>query len=343
MLVKEFDYHLPQELIARYPAAKRDESRLLVLNRQGKSISDDHFGNIFSYLNPGDLLVMNDTRVIPARIFGRKLTGGKVEIFLVRRDEGLSECWTCLLKSSKGLQEGQLLNLEGGMTARVCRKLEGGSWQIEFYGEIPFWTWLDQEGQMPLPPYLQRDADKDDRERYQTVYACAPGAVAAPTAGLHFTSELLEKIQAKGVGVAWVTLHTGLGTFLPVRVERVEDHRIHTEHYGIPAVTAQAIKDTKTRGGRIFAVGTTTTRTLEYAANENGEVVAGEGEADIFIYPGYNFKVVDAMITNFHLPESTLMMLVSAFAGKDFVFDAYRQAVNSSYRFYSYGDAMLII
>jgi S-adenosylmethionine:tRNA ribosyltransferase-isomerase len=261
----------------------------------------------------------------------------------VRRDDGPSECWTCLLKSSKGLQEGQLLNLEAGMTARVCKKLEGGSWQIKFCGEIPFWTWLDQEGQMPLPPYLQRDADINDRDRYQTVYASAPGAVAAPTAGLHFTRELLEKIKAKGVGVAWITLHTGLGTFMPVRVERVEDHRIHTELYSISDATAQAIKETKARGGRVFAVGTTTTRTLEYAANENNEVVAGEGEADIFIYPGYSFKVVDAMITNFHLPESTLMMLVSAFAGKDFIFDAYRQAVNKSFRFYSYGDAMLII
>jgi len=343
MLVKEFDYHLPQELIASYPASERDASRLMVLNRQFKSVSDDHFSSIAGYLNPGDLLVMNDTRVIPARIFGRKTTGGKVEIFLVRRDDGPSECWTCLLKSSKGLQQGQLLNLEAGMTARVCSKLEGGSWQIEFYGEIPFWEWLEQEGQMPLPPYMQRDADINDRERYQTVYATAPGAVAAPTAGLHFTRDLLEKIQTKGVGVAWVTLHTGLGTFLPVRVENVKDHKIHTEYYAISGDTAQAIKNTKSNGGRVFAVGTTTTRTLEYVANEFGEVLAGEGEADIFIYPGYNFKVVDAMITNFHLPESTLMMLVSAFAGKDFIFEAYRQAVNSSYRFYSYGDAMLII
>ncbi len=343
MLVKEFDYHLPQELIARYPVSERDASRLMVLNRQEKSISDDQFANISGYFNPGDLLVMNDTRVIPARIFGRKSTGGKVEIFLVRRDDGASERWTCLLKSSKGLQEGQLLNLEAGMTARVCKKLEAGSWQIEFCGEIPFWSWLDQEGQMPLPPYLQRDADINDRERYQTVYASAPGAVAAPTAGLHFTRELLEKIKSKGVGVSWITLHTGLGTFLPVRVEKVEEHKIHTELYSISDATAQAIKETKARGGRVFAVGTTTTRTLEYAANENNEVVAGEGEADIFIYPGYRFKVVDAMLTNFHLPESTLMMLVSAFAGKDFVFDAYRQAVNKSFRFYSYGDAMLII
>lgn len=343
MLVKEFDYHLPQELIARYPASERDASRLMVLNRQVKSVSDDFFSNISSYLNPGDILVMNDTRVIPARIFGRKSTGGKVEIFLVRRDDGPAEIWTCLLKSSKGLQEGQLLYLDDGMTARVYRKLEGGSWQLEFCGEIPFWTWLDQAGQMPLPPYLQRDADMNDQERYQTVYASSPGAVAAPTAGLHFTRALLEKIRAKGVGVAWITLHTGLGTFLPVRVENVEDHRIHTERYGISDATAQAIKNTKASGGRVFAVGTTTTRTLEYAADSNGEVVAGEGEADIFIYPGYSFKVVDAMITNFHLPESTLMMLVSAFAGKDFVFEAYRQAVNNEYRFYSYGDAMLII
>jgi S-adenosylmethionine:tRNA ribosyltransferase-isomerase len=343
MLVKEFDYYLPAELIARYPAAERDASRLMVLNRQETSISETVFGSLTEYLKAGDLLVMNDTRVIPARLFGRKSTGGRVEIFLVRRDEGPADRWTCLLKSSKGLREGQLISLDGGMTARVCNRLESGAIRIEFFGDIPFDVWLEQEGSMPLPPYLQRNADGMDRERYQTVYASKPGAVAAPTAGLHFTQGLLEAIQAKGVGVARITLHTGLGTFQPVRVEKVVDHRIHTEYYSIPESTAETIATTKANGGRVIAVGTTTARTLEYAADLNGLVKAGEGEADIFIYPGYSFKVVDALITNFHLPESTLIMLVSAFAGKEFVFEAYRQAVSKGYRFYSYGDAMLII
>ena len=343
MLVKDFDYLLPPELIARYPVPERDASRLMLLRRQTGRFGDDLFRNIATYLEPGDLLVMNDTRVIPARLFGRKATGGRVEIFLVRRTEGVAESWTCLMRSSKGVREGQLIELAAGMTACVRTRLDEGSWQIEFFGQDSFDAWLEREGQMPLPPYLQRAADGLDRERYQTVFARIPGAVAAPTAGLHFTRELLAELKEKGVDSACLTLHTGLGTFQPLRVERVEDHRIHTESYHIPEETAEAIRATKERRKRVIAVGTTTARTLEYASNGAGHVRAGAGEADIFIYPGYTFKVVDALVTNFHLPESTLIMLVSAFAGKDKVFDAYREAVSRGYRFYSYGDAMLIV
>lgn len=343
MRVKDFDYHLPADLIARFPAAERDTSRLMLLNRRAGTVVDDQFSNIGASLQSGDLLVLNDTRVIPARIFGNKPTGGKVEIFLVRREATAEECWTCLMRSSKGVHEGQVITLAAGMSARVTGRDSAESWRIEFSGAEPFAAWLDREGQMPLPPYLQRPADDRDKERYQTVFARSAGAVAAPTAGLHFTRGLLAELNDKGVATVCVTLHTGLGTFQPVRVERVQDHRIHTEFYRISEATAEAIRATKERGGRIVAVGTTSARTLEYAADVSGHVQAGEGEADIFIYPGYRFKVVDALLTNFHLPESTLIMLVAAFAGKDFVFDAYREAVRRGYRFYSYGDAMLII
>lgn len=343
MKVKDFDYDLPPELIARHPADERDASRLMVLDRADASISDRQFRDLVDYLQPGDLLVLNDTKVLPARLFGHKATGGKVEIFLVRREESPVELWRCLIRSSKGVREGQIISMSAGMSATVVGRVLPDAWLIEFSGDEPFNDWLEREGDMPLPPYLQRTAEADDRERYQTVFADCPGAVAAPTAGLHFTPALLEGLRRKGVQIATLTLHTGLGTFQPVRVERVADHRIHTEYYHLPESTAAAIAATRERGGRVVAVGTTSARTLEYAAAENSLVRSGSGEADIFIYPGYSFKVVDALVTNFHLPESTLIMLVSAFAGKDFVFEAYRQAVQRGYRFYSYGDAMLII
>ena len=342
MLVKDFDFHLPPELIARHPAIERDASRLMVLNRRTGGIGEDRFRNIASYLAPGDLLVMNDTRVIPARILGRRESGGKVEIFLLRRAGGNPECWSCLLRASKRFRPGQVIDLATGMKAMIRTRLDDDSWQVEFIGSEPFDSWLEREGRIPLPPYLQRDDDERDRERYQTVYAQTPGAVAAPTAGLHFTRELLTELEGKGVVVAHLTLHTGLGTFLPVRVERVQDHRIHTERYVLPRATADAILAAKDRGNRVVAVGTTTARTLEYAANGDGNVRAGNGDADIFIYPGHCFKVVDALVTNFHLPESTLLMLVSAFAGREYVAEAYREAVKRGFRFYSYGDAMLI-
>ena len=343
MLVKDFDYHLPDELIARYPAPERDLSRLMLLNRANGTISDGMFRNISDYLEPGDLLVLNDTRVIPARLHGHKTTGGKVEIFLVRRQDSDLELWSCLMRSSKGVCQGHTIILSCGMTANVSERIDPETWLIRFEGPEPFDVWLEREGQMPLPPYLQRAADSRDQQRYQTVFARTAGAVAAPTAGLHFTRALLGELAEKGIESVYLTLHTGLGTFQPVRVERVTDHRIHCEQYCISAETAQAIGNTKERGGRVVAVGTTTARTLEYAADDRGQVRPGAGEADIFIYPGYGFKVVDALVTNFHLPESTLIMLVSAFAGKDLVFKAYGEAVERRYRFYSYGDAMLIV
>lgn len=342
MLVKDFDYHLPPELIARHPAAERDASRLMLLDRRAGTVGEDLFRNIAAYLAPGDLLVMNDTRVIPARLFGRKSSGGRAEIFLLRRCEGKTELWSCLLRASKGFREGLVVTLAAGMTATVRSRLNADSWLLEFGGAEPFDAWLEREGRMPLPPYLQRDDEEQDRERYQTVFARTPGAVAAPTAGLHFTRELLAELAGKGIETARLTLHTGLGTFQPVRVERVEDHRIHTERYSLPAATVEAIRRAKARGGRVVAVGTTTARTLEYAAAGDGGLRAGEGEADTFIYPGYRFKVVDSLVTNFHLPESTLLMLVSAFAGRDQVLGAYCEAVGRGFRFYSYGDAMLI-
>lgn len=341
MLVKEFSYELPQELIAQHPAPERDASRLMVVSRRDETISECTFRSIADHLSAGDLLVMNDTRVIPARLFGVRPTGGKVEIFLLRRDaEG--DRWECLLRPSKKFHPGQQILLGPEMTAVVLCRSGTENWLVEFSGREPFDSWLEREGHIPLPPYLQREDCSADRERYQTVVARNPGAVAAPTAGLHFTPELLAHLAEAGVETAFLTLHTGLGTFQPLRVERVEDHRIHKELYRIPPETAAAIQRTKSRGGRVVAVGTTTARTLEYSALQSGDVSAGAGEADIFIYPGYRFKVVDALITNFHLPESTLLMLVSAFAGKELTLHAYRTAVARGFRFYSYGDAMLI-
>lgn len=341
MLVKDFAFELPQELIAGFPAPERDGSRLMLLNRNSGTVDEVVFRDIASQLNPGDLLVMNDTRVIPARLFGTKPSGGKVEIFLLRRAGDPGE-WECMLRASKRFRSGQQILLPSGMSAVVKSRFGSENWLIEFAGCEPFDVWLDREGHIPLPPYLQRDDCVSDRERYQTVVARNSGAVAAPTAGLHFTPELLAGLESQGVRTAFITLHTGIGTFRPVRVEQVEEHQIHSERYSIPPETVEAIRRTKDNGGRIIAVGTTTARTLEYSANLNGELTAGTGEADIFIYPGYSFKVVDALITNFHLPESTLLMLVSAFAGREFVLDAYKQAVMRGFRFYSYGDAMFI-
>jgi S-adenosylmethionine:tRNA ribosyltransferase-isomerase len=343
MLVKDFSFNLPQGLIALHPAPERDLSRLMVLNRRTETVSHRIFKDIATFLSPGDLLVLNDTRVIPARLLGQKETGGKVEIFLLRRVAGEPERWLCMLRSSKSVRDGQLIAFSGGMIATVRSRSDAESFIVEFRGEEPFDVWLEREGHVPLPPYLQRADEALDRERYQTVFATKPGAIAAPTAGLHFTADLLDQIKQMGIRVTRLTLHTGLGTFKPVRVERVQDHVIHKEQYYLSEETAQEISDTKSAGGRVIAVGTTTARTLEYAADDNGMVRPGQGEADIFIYPGYRFKVVDGLVTNFHLPESTLLMLVCAFAGKEFVLDAYREAVASDYRFYSYGDATLIV
>lgn len=341
MLVKDFGFDLPDSLIARYPLPERDSSRLLVLDRKQQRTTETSFNRIGDWLKPGDLLVVNNTRVIPARLFGKKPSGGRVEIFLVEQLQNGD--WRCLLRASKPCKPGQLIILAGGMEAMVLERSGEQDWLISFNGSNDFNTWLQQAGQMPIPPYLNREAEELDRERYQTVYAAEPGAVAAPTAGLHFTPSLLAELQQQGIKLAEVTLHVGLGTFQPVRVERVQEHRIHRERYRIPTETATAVAATRARGNRVIAVGTTACRTLEYAAAADGTVQAGQGEADIFIYPGYLFKVVDALITNFHLPESTLLMLVSAFGGQQFVLEAYKEAVDKGFRFYSYGDAMLLV
>ncbi len=343
MLVSDFAYELPQELIARYPAAERDASRLMLLDRRTGSLSGTRFSEIVSMLSPGDLMVLNDTRVLAARVLGARPTGGRVELFLVSRLPGPAELWECLVKGSKRFRPGQQILLPAGAVATVIDKQPGDVWLVRFDCPEPFEDWLEREGHIPLPPYLHRADEPLDRDRYQTVFAREAGAVAAPTAGLHFTGELLQKIADRGVGISWITLHTGPGTFQPVRVERVEDHRIHAERYLLPESTADAISAARRRGGRVIAVGTTSARTLEYCADGQGGVVAGSGLADIFIRPGYDFRVVDGLVTNFHLPESTLLMLVSAFAGRDFVLEAYRQAVRDGYRFYSYGDAMMIV
>lgn len=343
MLVKEFSFNLPDDRIARFPMANRDASRLMMLDRSDESIRDHVFSALPDLLAPGDLLIMNDTRVIPARIFGVKETGGKVEIFLVRRQPGIPERWECLLRGSKRFRPGQVVKLADCMQATAFSKSAADTWLVDFSGEETFDSWLERNGHMPLPPYLQRDDNVNDRERYQTVVARNIGAVAAPTAGLHFTGALLDELKNRGISLACITLHTGLGTFQPVRVERVADHRIHLEDFVIPQETVTAIEECRVRGGRVVAVGTTTARTLEFAAQQPGGLQPGSGTADIFIYPGYRFKVVDALVTNFHLPESTLLMLVSAFAGRDFVLAAYQRAIEDGYRFYSYGDAMLIV
>lgn len=346
MLVSDFFYDLPDGLIARYPAPDRDGSRLMVLDRQQERIEETTFNRIADWLKTGDLLVLNDTRVIPARLFGAKETGGRVEIFLVEkhgaRDRDQENLWLCMLRSSKPCRPGQQVALPGNVTAEILDRNAEQQWLVRFSGVDDFDAWLEQTGEMPIPPYLGRCGEELDRERYQTVFAAEPGAVAAPTAGLHFTPALLAHLKDKGISTAAVTLHVGLGTFQPLRVQRVEDHRIHRERYRISEATASAIETTRAAGGRIIAVGTTAARTLEYASNDDGTIRPGGGEADIFIYPGYRFKVVDALLTNFHLPESTLLMLVSAFAGQRFVMQAYERAIAERFRFYSYGDAMFI-
>jgi len=347
MLVSDFSFSLPDELIARFPVPERDGSRLMVLDRNSNARTEIPFKQIAECLRPDDLLVLNDTKVIPARLFGQKQTGGRVEIFLLDRQgssgRGQEELWRCMLRASKACKAGQRINLPADVTAEVVERSGEQDWLIRFNGSDDFDRWLQQVGQMPIPPYLNRESDEQDRIRYQTVYASEPGAVAAPTAGLHFTSELLNRIQDAGVRLAKVTLHVGPGTFQPIRAERVQDHIIHRERYQISPEAAAVVAATRVRGGRVVAVGTTACRTLEYAANTQGQVQAGQGEADIFIYPGYQFKVVDALLTNFHLPESTLLMLVTAFGGKEFILSAYREAVKQQFRFYSYGDAMLIV
>lgn len=340
MNVEDFDYELPEELIAQDPIADRSASRLLLLNRETGAIRHSVFREIVQELRPGDCLVINNTRVIPARLLGvREETGAAVEVLLLRRLEG--DSWETLVKPGKKARPGTVLSFGDGLLKGTVEEiLEEGNRKIRFSYQGIFEEILDQLGQMPLPPYIKHRLE--DKNRYQTVYAKHDGSAAAPTAGLHFTRELLDQIREMGVEVAEITLHVGLGTFRPVKVEKVEEHHMHSEFYLVDEATAEKINQTRRRGGRIIAVGTTSCRTLESASTADGVLHAGSGWTDIFIYPGYRFKMVDALITNFHLPKSTLMMLVSALAGRDHIMAAYREAVAERYRFFSFGDAMFI-
>lgn len=341
MTTKDFYYHLPPELIAQTPLADRTASKLLVVNRKSGELSNKIFRDITEYLKPGDCLVMNNTRVIPARLYGVKEgSGGKIEFLLLKRLE--LDTWEVILKPGKKAKPGSRFEFGGGLLrAEVLEIIEDGKRIVRFEYEGIWEELLDTLGEMPLPPYIKEKLE--DRERYQTVYSKIEGSAAAPTAGLHFTEELLSKIQSMGVNIAYLTLHVGLGTFRPVAVENVEEHIMHTEHYEVTAKAAELINQTRQKGGRIIAVGTTSVRTLETVADRDGLLHPAVGETNIFIYPGYQFKAVDGLITNFHLPESTLLMLVSAFAGKEHIFHAYEEAVREKYRFFSFGDAMLLL
>lgn len=337
-----FDYHLPEELIAQVPLKNRAESRLLVLDKNTGEIKHEVFKNITSYLREGDCLVLNDTKVLPARLFGVKTdTGAHIEVLLLKQLEG--DRWETLVKPAKRVKEGTEISFGDGRLTAVCiDTLEHGGRVFEFKYEGIFYEILDQLGEMPLPPYIKEKLE--DKDRYQTVYAREPGSAAAPTAGLHFTEELLKEISEMGVHIAFITLHVGLGTFRPVNEDEIEEHDMHAEYYMMTEETAQLLRKVKENRGRIISVGTTSTRTLETIASlHNGELKAGSGWTDIFIYPGYQFKAIDGLITNFHLPKSTLVMLVSALAGREHILHAYETAVTERYRFFSFGDAMLII
>ncbi len=341
MKTSDYYYELPKELIAQTPLEKRDSSRLLVLDKTSGEVEHKHFYDIINYLNEGDCLILNDSRVLPARIYGiKKETGARVEFLLLTQRS--QKVWECLAGPGKKARENtEFVFGDGIMTCKVLEVLENGNRVVEFYCEDNFFATLDKLGEMPLPPYIT--AKLEDKERYQTVYSKELGSAAAPTAGLHFTEDLLQKIRDKGINIGYVTLHVGLGTFRPVKVDDVTKHKMHSEHYEVPEETAKLIKETKANGGRVISVGTTSCRTLEAVAKEHGEVIACDGWTDIFIYPPYQFKVLDGLITNFHLPESTLIMLVSAFAGYDNIMNAYKIAVEEKYRFFSFGDAMLIV
>ena len=341
MELKEFDYYLPKELIAQDPLENRSDSRLMLLDKETGAIEHKIFRDITEYLNPGDCLVINDTKVIPARLYGvRKGTGAAIEILLLKRME--NDTWECLVRPGKKCHIGTVIEFgEGLLTGEIVNVVEDGNRYIKFTYDGIFEEILDKLGQMPLPPYITHELK--DKNRYQTVYAKHEGSAAAPTAGLHFTKELLARIREKGVYIASVTLHVGLGTFRPVKVNNILEHHMHSEYYCIEQPQADIINKARAEGGRIISVGTTSCRTLESAARDDGYIPAVSGNTDIFIYPGYKFKAIDGLITNFHLPESTLVMLVSALAGKDHIMAAYEEAVKEKYRFFSFGDAMLII
>lgn len=340
MKVSDFNYDLPQELIAQHPYDKRDEARLMVIDKKTQKIEHKVFKNIIEYLNEGDCLVINNTKVLPARLYGKKDTGANVEFLLLKRIE--NDVWEAMVRPGNKLKPGSKVSFgEGLLKAEILEVLAEGNRKVKFEYDGIFNEILDQIGLMPLPPYIKEKLENNDD--YQTVYAKYDGSAAAPTAGLHFTEELLEEIRKKGVKIANVTLHVGIGTFRPVKVENVEEHNMHSEHFYIKKEDADMINEAKKSGHKIISVGTTSCRVLESVADENGLVKEIEGDTNIFIYPGYEFKCIDRLVTNFHLPESTLIMLVSSLAGKDFVMQAYEEAVKEKYQFFSFGDAMMIL
>ena len=339
MKTSDFDYELPEELIAQMPVEPRDASRLMVLSPMEKTIEHRHFFELQDFLTPGDTLIFNDTRVIPARLIGKKeLTGARIEVFLLRRIEG--DIWETLVKPGKKALRGTTIRFSNELSCEVTGRTEFGGRFVMFHYQGIFEEILDRLGETPLPPYIHEKLE--DRERYQTVYSRESGSAAAPTAGLHFTPEQMENLKNAGVNLGFLTLHVGLGTFRPVKEERIENHVMHSEYYSISEETAKLIRETKAAGKRVVAVGTTSIRTLESAAVGKNEIYGKSGETSIFIYPGYEFKIVDTVITNFHLPKSTLIMLISAFAGRGFTLEAYKEAVKEKYRFFSFGDAMMI-
>ena len=345
MQLSEFDYILPDDLIAQTPSGKRTYSKMMVLDRKSKRIENKNFFDIVNYLGANDVLVLNDTKVFPARLFGEKTTGANVEVFLLK--EISDKEWEALLKPSKRINEGNIIKISDKLSIKTLEHLDSGKWRVELIYEGDIYTILQKVGNVPLPPYIERklsslQVQKMDYKRYQTVFARHIGSVAAPTAGLHFTKAILTKLRAKGVQICYVTLNVGLGTFKPVKCENIIDHKMDTESFEISERTAKIINEAKKQGKKIVAVGTTSVRTLETAFEKFGKIKACKDTSQMFIYPPYEFKVVDKLITNFHLPKSTLLMLVSALAGKEFIFEAYKKAIENKYRFYSYGDCMFI-
>jgi S-adenosylmethionine:tRNA ribosyltransferase-isomerase len=345
MRIEDLDYHLPEGLIAQYPIEPRDKARLLVLNRRGGEMMHTTFSRLGDFLQQGDVLVVNDTRVLPARLFGEKETGGRVEVLLLRKASGVGERWECLVNRGKRLPVGARLRFAPDLTGEVVASGPEGQKQISFaaqgffFGEI-----IHRIGHVPLPPYIRGGVDEPrDKDGYQTMFAREEGAVAAPTAGLHFTPALVRGIEEKGIAVVPLTLHVGLGSFQPIRSGKVQEHRLEPERYAIPPSSAEAINSARERGARVLAVGTTVVRVLETAVDETGKIHPCQGMTDLYIYPGYRFKAIDALVTNFHLPRSTLLLLVFAFAGKDLTMGAYQAAIREGYGFYSYGDGMLIM
>src|SRR3989338_3509265 len=373
MRLSEVDYYLPKGLISQFPCERRDKSRLMILSRKDRTIEHKNFSDLTAYLMPGDILILNNTRVIPARLFGKKTTGGAVEVLLIQKSEisqprpngaprtahpisvsgieafgAISQAWSCLISPTRGIKKGSVIVFEHGLKAAIIEKGVDGNWVIELYADIEIDKAIESAGKMPLPPYIKREKGQDkisefDKERYQTIFAKEKGAIAAPTAGLHFTDELLKKIKCIGVEIFYITLHTGLGTFKSVKTEDITEHKMESERYNIDRAVFEVIKKAKMENRRVVTVGSTATRALEAMAQHGWVRPILSGATDLFIYPGYKFNTADAIITNFHLPKSTLIMLTAAFAGRGFIMRAYEEAIRLRYRFFSYGDAMMIL